>query len=360
MYRKHFIYDSRKVYIGVNRFLHGVNMTVKVAINGYGTIGKRVADAVTAQDDMEIVGVVKRRPTFEAKDAVRNGFKFYAAGDEFIGAFDAEGIKTEGTLNDLLDIADIVMDCTPKKAGYMDLYKQKGVKGIWQGGEKHELTGLSFNSFSNYEDAIGADFARVVSCNTTGLCRTLWPLDNKWGIDNVLGVMIRRGADPWDSKKGPINAIEPVLKVPSHHGPDVMTVMKGLNIQTTAVAVPSTLMHLHSVIVKLKQNIPTEDVIDLWDKTSRIIFVEGKEGIKSTAQIMEQAKDSGRKRGDLFEIAVWKDGVHVVGDTLYYYQAIHQESDVIPENIDCIRAMCNVETDKWVSIEKTNKALNVR
>lgn len=335
-------------------------MTVKVAINGYGTIGKRVADAVTAQDDMEIVGVVKRRPTFEAKDAVRNGFKFYAAGDEFIGAFDAEGIKTEGTLNDLLDIADIVMDCTPKKAGYKSIYEKKGVKGIWQGGEKHELTGLSFNSFSNYDDAIGADFARVVSCNTTGLCRTLWPLDNEWGIDNVLGVMIRRGADPWDSKKGPINAIEPVLKVPSHHGPDVQTVMYGLNIQTTAVAVPSTIMHLHSVVVKLKQQVPTQDVIDLWDKTSRVIFVEGKEGIKSTAQIMEQAKDSGRKRGDLFEIAVWKDGVHVVGDTLYYYQAIHQESDVIPENIDCIRAMCNLETDKWASIEKTNKALNVR
>ena len=34
-------------------------MTVKVAINGYGTIGKRVADAVRAQDDMEISGVVK-------------------------------------------------------------------------------------------------------------------------------------------------------------------------------------------------------------------------------------------------------------------------------------------------------------
>ena len=32
-------------------------MVVKVAINGYGTIGKRVADAVDAQDDMEIVGV---------------------------------------------------------------------------------------------------------------------------------------------------------------------------------------------------------------------------------------------------------------------------------------------------------------
>ena len=32
-----------------------------VAINGYGTIGKRVADAVAAQDDMKIIGVSKRR-----------------------------------------------------------------------------------------------------------------------------------------------------------------------------------------------------------------------------------------------------------------------------------------------------------
>ena len=74
---------------------------------------------------------------------------------------------------------------------------------------------------------------------------------------------------------------------------------------------------------------------------------------------MEWAKDQGRKRGDLFEIAVWKDGVHVVGDTLYYYQAIHQESDVIPENIDCIRAMCEVETDKFKSAQKTDKAMGL-
>ena len=31
-----------------------------VAINGYGTIGKRVADAVSAQDDMKIVGVLRK------------------------------------------------------------------------------------------------------------------------------------------------------------------------------------------------------------------------------------------------------------------------------------------------------------
>jgi glyceraldehyde-3-phosphate dehydrogenase/erythrose-4-phosphate dehydrogenase len=30
---------------------------IKVAINGYGDIGKRVADAVTLQDDMVLAGV---------------------------------------------------------------------------------------------------------------------------------------------------------------------------------------------------------------------------------------------------------------------------------------------------------------
>jgi glyceraldehyde-3-phosphate dehydrogenase (NAD(P)) len=212
---------------------------------------------------------------------------------------------------------------------------------------------------ANYEAAIGAQFARVVSCNTTGLCRTLYPIKEKYGIENALGVMVRRSADPWDTKRGPINAIEPVLKVPSHHGPDVQTVMPDLNIQTTAVKVPTTIMHLHSVVVKMKSQPTSQEIIQLWDETPRVVFVDSAEGIKSSAQIMEWAKDLGRKRGDLFEIVVWKDGVHVVGDTLYYYQAIHQESDVIPENIDCIRAMCEVETDKFKSLEKTDKAMGL-
>ena len=40
---------------------------IKVGINGYGTIGKRVAEAVTLQDDMEIVGIVKTKPTYEMR-----------------------------------------------------------------------------------------------------------------------------------------------------------------------------------------------------------------------------------------------------------------------------------------------------
>ena len=45
-------------------------MVVKVAVNGYGNIGKRVADAIAKQGDMQLVGVSKTRPNFEAFVAV--------------------------------------------------------------------------------------------------------------------------------------------------------------------------------------------------------------------------------------------------------------------------------------------------
>ncbi|MCK5292438.1 MAG: type II glyceraldehyde-3-phosphate dehydrogenase [Thermoplasmata archaeon] len=334
-------------------------MKAKIAVNGYGTIGKRVTDAINSQPDMEVIGATKTRPTFEAKLANLRGVPLYAAAKEFVSRFEDAGLEVQGTLDDLLPQADLIIDCTPKKAGYKEAYEKAGVKAIWQGGEKHDLTGVSFNSMANYNDCYGAQFVRVVSCNTTGLLRTLYPLHTEYGIDNVLAVMIRRSADPWDTNRGPINAIEPVLKVPSHHGPDVQSVVPDINIQTTAVKVPTTIMHMHSVVAELNKEVSSDDVIDLWKATPRIIFVWGSDGIKSTAQIMEYAKDLCRERGDLFEIAVWEDGVHVVGKKLYYYQAIHQESDVIPENVDCIRAMLELEEDKLKSMEMTDKYMGV-
>ncbi len=339
-------------------------MVVKVAINGYGTIGKRVADAVEAQDDMEIVGVTKTRPTIEAWQAIDKGFPLYAVAEEFEERFLGAKVPIErGALPALLKKADIVVDCAPGKMGSANLetYARAGVKAIWQGGEKDSLVETSFNALTNYSKSWGKKFVRVVSCNTTGLARTLYPVKEKYGIKAAYVTMVRRAADPGDSKKGPINAITPVLKaMPSHHGPDAKTVIDDLNIFSLAVAVPTTLMHLHCNVVELeKKNATTKDIIKLWEKTPRIKFVEGSKGITSTAEIMELARDLGRLRADFNEIIVWKEGVTVDNGVLYYYQAIHQESDVIPENVDCIRSMCKLEKDNMASIMKTNKALGI-
>jgi len=335
---------------------------VRVAINGYGTIGKRVADAIRAQDDMAIVGVTKTKPDYEARLALKEKFPLYAANDEFGKKFEKEGIKIEGTLLDLLKKTDIVIDCTPEGVGeeFKPIYESAGVKAIFQGGEEHELTGFSFNSFVNYNDAWGRQFARVVSCNTTGLIRTLYPVDRVFGVESAVASLVRRAADPGESKKGPINAIEPDLHLPTHHGPDVQTVWPSLKIQTMAVKVPTTIMHLHCVSAKLKRKgVTAKEVLTVWDQVPRIRFVSGRHGVKTSAQVMEVARDLDRKRGDFNEIIVWEDGTHVMDGILYYYQAIHQESDVIPEIIDCIRAMMKIEPDSQKCIAKTDRALGI-
>ncbi len=334
-------------------------MSARIAINGYGTVGKRLADAVAAQDDMELVGVTKTRPTFEARTAVARGYPLFTVTTAHQAAFREVGIEPEGTLEDLLGDVDLVLDSTPKGSGYRPVYEKAGVKAVWQGGEKHALTGLSFNANVNYDAALGADRLRVPSCNTTGLIRTLYPLQSRFGVEDVNAVLVRRAADPWDTERGPINAIVPDLRVPSHHGPDVQNVLEGLPIQTIAVKVPTTLMHLHAVTVDLKGETTTEDVLGAWRDTPRLRYVRGGDGITSTAQIIELARDIQRSRSDLYEIAVWEDGVHVQDRTLYYFQAVHQEADVIPENVDAVRAMLELESEKKQSIRKTDRALGI-
>jgi len=333
---------------------------VKVGINGYGTIGKRVADAVKKQDDMEVVGVTKTRPTFEAQIAVDKGFGLYVP-DESLSAFSNAKMPVKGTIKDLYKAADIIVDCTPGDLGekYKAEYLAAGIKAIFQGGEDHSLTGISFNSTANYSESWGAQFSRVVSCNTTGLLRTLNPIDKQNKINNVYATLVRRGVDPGDSKGGPVNSLEPTVKLPTHHGPDVKSIMPWLNINTMAIKASTTLMHLHTVTVELKNETTTENILEIMKASPRVKLIKSSSGIKGTAEIMELGRELGRNRSDMYEIVVWEDGVKVIGKMLYYYQAIHQESNVIPENIDCIRSMCKLEEDASKSISKTNKALGI-
>lgn len=341
-----------------------INM-IRVAINGFGTIGRRVADAISLQDDMVVSGVVKTRPTFEARFAGAKGYKLYANIKENMAAFEAAGIKVAGTLDDLIQESDIVVDCTPGKMGAVNkeqVYVPKNIRAIFQGGEKPNVAEVSFNASSNYEESFGKKYVRVVSCNTTGLCRTLGAIKKEIGITQVRATMIRRGADSGDSKHGPINAIEAnPPTVPSHHGIDVNTIFPEMNILTSAFIVPTTLMHMHAINVMLEKQATKEEVIALLEKTPRVILVSASEGIVSTAQVMEYARELGRSRSDMFEIAVWKESINVVnGNELFYVQAIHQESDVVPENIDAIRAITGIEKDAKASMRKTDESMGLK
>uniref|UniRef100_A0A7C4W3M2 Glyceraldehyde-3-phosphate dehydrogenase n=1 Tax=Geoglobus ahangari TaxID=113653 RepID=A0A7C4W3M2_9EURY len=332
---------------------------IKVAINGYGTIGKRVADAVSLQDDMKVVGVTKTKPDFEAKLAAKR-YPLYVAIPENVDKFEKAGVKIEGTIEDLLEKVDIVVDCSPNKVGAQNkpMYEKAGVKAIFQGGEKKDVAEVSFNALANYEKAVGKNFVRVVSCNTTGLTRVIYLIKEMYSIKKVRATMIRRVVDPKEDKKGLVNGIIPdPIKLPSHHAEDVKTVIPDVNIVTMAYKVPTTLMHLHSISIELNEKADINDVISRFEEEPRILLVSESDGFTSTAKVIEYAREF-RKRYDIFENVVWRESINFEDNELYITQAIHQEAIVIPENIDAIRAMFEIAS-KEDSIKKTNETLEI-
>lgn len=110
---------------------------VRVAVNGYGVIGKRVADAVTLQPDMELVGVADVVSDYRIRVAVERGYPVFASTPEARAEMEA-GTPLAGGLDELVARADVVADCTPKRvaAANRPRYQAARVKAIWRGGEK--------------------------------------------------------------------------------------------------------------------------------------------------------------------------------------------------------------------------------
>ncbi len=337
-------------------------MKVRVAVNGFGTIGKRVADAVARQPDLELVGVTKTRPSFEARWAAQKGWPLYVAGDGDPAAFEAAGLRVAGRLPELLAKVDVVVDAAPDKIGKTNraLYAEAGVRAIYQGGEKSDVAEVSFNALGNFEAARGRRSVRVVSCNTTGLARAVSVLRSRWEIVDWEATLVRRAADPAESKRGPINGIVPTFQLPSHHGPDVRTIYPDLAIATTAVVVPTTLMHVHVNHVRLRRPpADAREVLDAFRRTPRFLIFAPWEHVEGTPQVMEFGRDRGIGLNDVMENVLWEDGLRLDGSDLYFFQAIHQESVVVPENIDALRAMFELAPDGPASIAITDRALGL-
>ena len=335
---------------------------VRVAVNGYGVIGKRVADAVARQDDMELVGVSDVVYDYRIRVAAERGYPIYASMANKRAEMEAANLPITGTLEELLGQVDVVVDATPKGIGAKNkpIYERAGVKAIFQGGEKHELTGYSFCAQVNYEQGLGRDSARVVSCNTTALCRVLYALQRRGWVKRARAVLMRRGTDPWEShKNGMINTAIPEVKVPSHQGPDAQTVVEGLDITTLAAAGPYNLSHIHFAIVETTRPVAVDELRQALVEAPRISFVRAADGLVALNAVIELMRDLERPRHDMWEVAVWEESLATDGTDAYMTFQVDNEAIAIPENIDCIRALTEMERDPMRSIRKTDASLGI-
>lgn len=335
---------------------------VRVVVNGYGVIGKRIADAVAVQDDMELVGVADVVSDWRIKVAVEKGYPVFASTPQAAEEMGAAHIPVAGLLDDLLKQVDVITDATPKKVAEANFEKYKAVevKSIFQGGEKHSLTGHSFVAQANYETAIGRDSTRVVSCNTTSIVRTLGALKNAGLLKKARGVLVRRATDPWESDHGGVmNTVVPEKTIPSHQGPDAQTVIPELDVVTIALVAAHTTSHLHAWSVELTRPASKEEILAAFRAAPRIAFLRASDGVVALNSTLEMMADLGRPRGDLWEVGLWEDSLTVKDNELFYNYQVNNQAIVVPETIDAIRALTGIEEDGSKSIAKTDKALGL-
>lgn len=336
---------------------------IKVGVAGYGVIGQRLADGVALQEDMELVGVADIAPTLAVRALYEKGMPYdlYLVADTNKEAIEALGIPVSGTLEDLISKVDIMLDASPGGIGAKNkvLYEKHGVKAVFQGGESNDVADVFFHGYANFDKGVDKDYLKLTSCNTTGLIRAVDCLDKLVGIEKVAITIIRRVADPGDYHRGLTNALQ-VDKAPNHQAVDLMTIMPHVDATGILVHTPVTHGHIISVVATPKADITKEQILAEFEKHPRIRVVRLADGFLGNASLFKYARDLGKPRGDLYEIAVWEETIVHSGKDIMFAINIPQESVVIPENMDAIRAAMHMNKDQEEALALTNKYLGMK
>lgn len=337
---------------------------IKVGVAGYGTIGQRLADGVALQGDMELVGVADLAPTLAVRALKEKGMPYdlYLVDMSKKDDFAKYDIPVSGSFEDLVDKVDIMLDSAPGGIGAKnkELYLKKGVKAIFQGGEKNSVADVFFHGYANYEKGLNQSYLKLTSCNTTGLIRSVDALDRAYGIEKVAITIVRRVADPGDYHRGLTNALQ-LEKAPTHQAVDLMTIMPHVNATGILVHTPVTHGHFITVVATARdgRKITKEMALEVFQKHPRIRVVSLAEGFLGNASFFKYARDLGHTRGDMYEIGLWEDSIVESGNDIMYGIHIPQESVTIPETIDGIRAACGMQLTREEGTAMTNKYLNI-
>lgn len=338
---------------------------IRIGIAGFGTVGRRIAAAVSAQNDMKVIGVAKTSASTTARIAEQNhGFDVYGVTTDDVETLSKGRLSPCGTLVELAETSDVVVDASPSGFGEVnkEVYESTHTPAVFQGGESASVAPTSFNSYAQLEDSHSTqsspNYARVVSCNTTGLSRVISTVEREHNVNHVFATLIRRGGDPGQTGRGPINdTIPDPASIPSHHGPDVQCVLPQTDITTMAFKVPTTDMHMHAVAMKVGDDVTARDIRTLFTERNRIAVIPDGTDIDGAGVLREIAHEHGRPYGSLWENTVWGESITKDGGWVWFYQGVHQRSIIVPESIDAVRY---VQTQELVdSVEKTDKALRL-
>jgi glyceraldehyde-3-phosphate dehydrogenase (NAD(P)) len=311
---------------------------------------------------MELVGVADVAPTLPVRALAESGmpYRMFAAAPGAPDALTTAGIPVSGGFDDLLDEVDIMLDAAPGGIGAKnkEKYVEHGVKAIFQGGEKGEIADVFFHGYANYEKGLGQNYLKLTSCNTTGLIRAVDCLDRAVGIEKTAITIIRRVADPGDTHRGLVDSLQ-VEPIPNHQAVDLMNIMPHIDATGLLIHTPVTHGHIITIVATPKRTTNPNEVVEAFRAHPRIRVVRIADGFTTNTSLFNYARFLGHKRGDMYEVGLFEEMVGMSGDDVMFAINIPQESVVIPETIDGIRAALRLQEDRLEAVGMTNQYLGM-
>ena len=341
---------------------------VKVFINGYGNIGRRLATALAADKEIQFVGVAKYTIDDKVKEALDNRYNVFVPQD-MLDSFKEKGYKVTGSVGDAVKQCDLVVDAAKEGGGFENkkgLYEPMKKPAIFQGGEdRHGDTAVAdmiHNSRVNYGNAAGMTYVIQGSCNVSGMGRIMQPLIEKFGprIKRWDVSLIRRWADLEDTK-----AVKDSIEWDKHphHQDDVKDFIPSANLYVDAFKVPSRMMHLHHMTIRFDGTAPTKDeILECYRNEFGVAILNNAKG---TGDVRKKAIELGFTHGDTNMVHIHQDILRVQDDIVKLGYSDDQTGMVIPENHMLIQSMifkrsrdeALKRTDKLFQMSKKRKIL---
>ncbi|HXX97359.1 MAG TPA: type II glyceraldehyde-3-phosphate dehydrogenase [Candidatus Bathyarchaeia archaeon] len=325
-------------------------------VNGYGNIGRRLATMLSADKEIQFIGVAKYTADTKTKDALDNQFDIYVP-ESNLRQFRNSNYKVSGTVEEAVKQSDIIVDAAKEGRGFDNkkrLYEPMKKAAIFQGGEDRcgarSVADMIHNSRVNYAKASGKIYVIQGSCNVSGMGRIMQPLAEEFGdeIERYDVTIVRRWADLEDSKEMR-DSIE--WDRNPHHQEDVKAFMPTANLYVEAYKVPSRMMHLHQMLIRFKTKAPAKDrVIELLSKQFGVAILNSAIG---SADVRRKALTLGFQHGDTNMVHIHQEVMRVQDDVLKILYTDDQTGMVIPENHLLLQSMV-FRRPKEEAIKKTD------
>src|SRR5918911_3846079 len=315
---------------------------VRVFINGYGNIGRRLASALSLDKEIQLLGVAKYTVDDKVKEALANRFSVFVP-SKMLDAFKEKGYSVAGTVIDAIKQSDIVIDAAKEGGGFdnkKSMYEPMKKPAIFQGGEDRHgdraVADMIHNSRVNYSKAAGKTYVIQGSCNVSGMGRIMQPLIEKFGkrIRRYDVQLIRRWADLEDTK-----AVKDSIEWDRnpHHQDDVKDFIPDANLYVDAFKVPSRMMHLHQMFIRFNGKAPTKDqILECYRNEFGVAIISSAKG---TGDVRKKALELGFAHGDTNMVHIHRDILRVQDDMVKLAYSDDQTGMVIPENHLLLQSM---------------------